>query len=81
MSVTTTTTIETTIFKALEQLEAEPESITREAGFEQLDIDSLDLAELAQIIDEEYGVKIKGADMESLKTVGDVIDYVAARAA
>jgi acyl carrier protein len=81
MSVTTTTTIETTIFKALEQLEAEPESITREAGFEQLDIDSLDLAELAQIIDEEYGVKIKGADMESLKTVGDVIDYVTARAA
>jgi acyl carrier protein len=80
MSVTTTT-IETTIFKALEQLEAEPESITREAGFEQLDIDSLDLAELAQIIDEEYAVKIKGADMESLKTVGDVIDYVAARAA
>jgi acyl carrier protein len=80
MSVTTTT-IETTIFKALEQLDAEPESITREAGFEQLDIDSLDLAELAQIIDEEYGVKIKGADMESLKTVGDVIDYVAARAA
>jgi acyl carrier protein len=80
MSVTTTT-IETTIFKALEQLEAEPDSISREAGFEQLDIDSLDLAELAQIIDEEYGVKIKGADMESLKTVGDVIDYVAARAA
>jgi acyl carrier protein len=80
MSVTTTT-IETTIFKALEQLEAEPDSISREAGFEQLDIDSLDLAELAQIIDEEYAVKIKGADMESLKTVGDVIDYVAARAA
>ncbi len=80
MSVTTTT-IETTIFKALEQLEAEPDSISREAGFEQLDIDSLDLAELAQIVDEEYGVKIKGADMEALKTVGDVIDYVAARAA
>jgi acyl carrier protein len=77
----TTTTIETTIFKALEQLDAEPDSISREARFEQLDIDSLDLAELAQIIDDEYGVKIKGADMESLKTVGDVIDYVAARAA
>jgi acyl carrier protein len=77
----TTTTIETTIFKALEQLDAEPDSSSREARFEQLDIDSLDLAELAQIIDDEYGVKIKGADMESLKTVGDVIDYVAARAA
>lgn len=77
----TMTTIETTIAKALEQLDAEPDSISREARFEQLDIDSLDLAELAQIIDDEYGVKIKGADMESLKTVGDVIDYVAARAA
>jgi acyl carrier protein len=80
MSVTTTT-IEATIFTALEQLDADPESISREAGFEQLDIDSLDLAELAQIIDEEYDVKITGADMESLKTVGDVIDFVAARAA
>ena len=80
MSVTTTT-IEATIFAALEQLDADPESISREAGFEQLDIDSLDLAELAQIIDEEYDVKITGADMELLKTVGDVIDFVAARAA
>jgi acyl carrier protein len=80
MSVTTTT-IEATIFAALEQLDADPESISREAGFEQLDIDSLDLAELAQIIDEEYDVKIAGADMELLKTVGDVIDFVAARAA
>jgi acyl carrier protein len=80
MSVTTTT-IETTIFNALEQLDAEPESISREAVFEQLDIDSLDLAELAQIIDEEYGVKINGSDMEALETVGDVIDFVAARVA
>ncbi len=80
MSVTTTT-IEATIFAALEQLDADPESISREAGFEQLDIDSLDLAELAQIIDEEYDVKITGADMELLTTVGDVVDFVAARAA
>jgi acyl carrier protein len=80
MSVTTTT-IEARIFKALEELDADPESISREAGFEELDIDSLDLAELSQIIDDEYGVKIKGSDMESLKTVGDVIDFVAAEAA
>ena len=80
MSVTTST-IEATIFKALEQLDADPEVISREAGFEELDIDSLDLAELAQIIDDEYGVKIGSADMGSLHTVGDVIDFVAARAA
>lgn len=80
MSVTTTT-IETMIFNALEELDADAESISREAGFEELGIDSLDLAELAQLIDDEYGVKITGADMGSLKTVGDVIDFVAARAA
>jgi acyl carrier protein len=80
MSVTTTT-IEATIFKALEQLEADPDSISRTAGFEDLDIDSLDLAELQQIIDEEFGVTIKSADMQALTTVGDVIDFVAARVA
>jgi acyl carrier protein len=80
MSVTTTT-IEATIFKALEHLEADPDSISRTAGFEDLDIDSLDLAELQQIIDEEFGVTIKGADMQALTTVGDVIDFVAARVA
>lgn len=80
MSVSSTT-IETTIFKALEELDADPESVSREATFEQLDIDSLDLAELAQLIDDEYGVKIKGSDMPSLKSVGDVIDFVAAQAA
>jgi acyl carrier protein len=81
MSVTDTTTIEARIFKALEELDAEPESISRDARFEELDIDSLDLAELAQVVDDEYGVKIKGTDMGSLKTVGDVIDFVAAQAA
>ncbi len=80
MSVTSTT-IETRIFKALEELDADPESISRTATFEELDIDSLDLAELAQLIDDEYGVTIKSADMTSLKTVGDVIDFVAAQAA
>jgi len=80
MSVTTTR-IEATIFKALEQLEADPQSISRTAGFEDLDIDSLDLAELQQIIEEEFGVKIKSAELQTLKTVGDVIDFVAARVA
>jgi acyl carrier protein len=80
MSVTTTS-VETRIFKALEELDADPTEISREATFEALDIDSLDLAELAQLVDDEYGVTIKSSDMGSLKTVGDVIDFVAAHAA
>ena len=57
-----------------------PSQITREATFEELDIDSLDLVELAQIVEDEYGVVLKGEDMKELKTVGDAIDLIAERA-
>ncbi len=80
MSVTSTT-IEARVFSALEELDVDPEKISRDAGFEELDVDSLDLAELASIVDDEYGVKIRSEDMKSLKTVGDVIDLVASRTA
>jgi acyl carrier protein len=77
----TTTEIETTVFEALETFGAEPSAINRDAGFEELDVDSLDLAELAQIVDDKFGVTIAGDDMKKIKTVGDVLDLIAARAA
>ncbi len=55
------------------------DQITREAAFEVLDIDSLDLAELSQIVEEEFGVTFNSSDVEQLKTVGDALDYIAAR--
>jgi acyl carrier protein len=76
----TTTEIETTVFESLETFGADPELINRDAGFEELDVDSLDLAELAQIVDDKYGVQISTGDMKGIKTVGDVIDLIAARA-
>jgi acyl carrier protein len=76
-----TTTIESVVFSALEEFGAEKEAITRDATFEVLDVDSLDLAELSQIVEDEFGVNIKSSDVESLKTVGDVLDLIAARSA
>jgi acyl carrier protein len=76
----TTTEIESTVFESLETFGADPELINREANFEELDVDSLDLAELAQIVDDKYGVQISTGDMKGIKTVGDVIDLIAARA-
>ena len=72
----TTSEIETTVFQALETFGADPEAITREADFESLDVDSLDLAELAQIVEDEYGVQLKGEDMEGIKTVRQAVDLV-----
>ncbi len=56
------------------------DQITRETTFEELDIDSLDLVELAQIVEDEYGMVLKGEDMKELKTVGDAIDLIVSRA-
>ena len=55
-------------------------SISRASTWEELDIDSLDLVELAQIVEDEYNVVLSGDDMKTLKTVGAVIDLVAGRA-
>jgi acyl carrier protein len=35
--------------------------------------------ELAQISEDEWGVQIKGEDMEGIKTVGQAVDLVAGR--
>jgi len=72
--------VETTVRDALTQFGPEPEDITLDATFEQLDVDSLDLAELSQIVEDEYGVKLKGEDVGKIKTVGDAVDLVVSRA-
>jgi acyl carrier protein len=82
MSSTTITrnAVQTRVFAALEEFGAEPADIELDATFEALDVDSLDLVELSQIVHEEYGVEIKGEDMPKLKTVGDAVDLIAERA-
>ena len=78
-STTDTAAIQQVVFESLETFGAEPTEIALDATFESLDIDSLDVAELAQIVEEKFGVEIKSSDAEQIKTVGDVVDLVAAR--
>ena len=72
--------VEITVRDALVQFGPEPDDIKLEATFEELDVDSLDLAELSQIIEDEFGVQLKGDDVGKIKTVGDAIDLVVSRA-
>jgi acyl carrier protein len=74
----TTQSVEQVIFDGLAEVGAEGE-ITRDSTFEELDVDSLDLVEVAQIVEEEFGVELQGEDVKDLRTVGDVIDLVVAR--
>jgi acyl carrier protein len=80
-STATAEQVEQTIKEALPQFGVDESAITREATFEELDVDSLDLAELSQIIEDEYGVQLKGEDVAKIKTVGDAVDLVVSRSA
>ena len=72
--------IQEKVTEALVELGADREAIKPEAEFEALELDSLDLVELAQIVEEEWGVEITAKDMETLKTVGQALDLVEQRA-
>ena len=72
--------IQEKITEALVELGAERDAIKPEAEFEALELDSLDLVELAQIVEEEWGVEISAKDMETMRTVGQALDLVEARA-
>lgn len=72
--------VEKTIYDGLVELGTERDDLSREATLESLDVDSLDLVELAQIVEDEYGVELKGDDVKDVKTVGEVIDLVVAKA-
>jgi len=70
--------VQKVIFEGLEEIGAEGE-ISRDATFEDLDVDSLDLVELAQIVEDEFGVELDGDSVKDVVTVGDVIDLVVKR--
>ena len=68
--------VDARIVEALASFGPDIEQVTRDATFEELDIDSLDLVELAQIVEDDYGVQLKGEDMEGVKTVRQAVDLV-----
>jgi acyl carrier protein len=77
----TSANVEKTIYDGLVELGSERDKLSREASLEDLDVDSLDLVELAQIVEDEFGVELRGDDVKDVKTVGEVIDLVVAKAA
>ena len=72
--------VQEVLFKELEPMVNDTSAISREATFEALDVDSLDLVELSQVIEDEFGILLEGEDVKDLKTVGEAIDLVVARA-
>jgi acyl carrier protein len=67
------------VVSALVEFGEEPENVKPDSRFEDLDIDSLDLVELSQVIEDEYEIEITDADMDKIETVQDVVELITAR--
>ena len=60
-----------------EQMGVEADGITEKTSFvNDLSADSLDLFELVMGLEDEFGIEIPSEDLERIKTVGDVIQYL-----
>ena len=64
-----------------EQFAKEPEEINMDTAFEgDLGADSVDLVELVMAMEEEFEVgEIQEEELGGLKTVGDAVNYIAAK--
>ena len=63
-------------------LNCDPEKVTMEASLtEDLQADSLDAVELNMAFEDKFGITIADGDLGTLKTVGDIFNYLVARAA
>ena len=71
--------IENTVIENLVQFGADADVVSRDATLEDIDVDSLDLVELTQVVEETYDIDLDGADFKKIKTVGDVVDLVVER--
>ena len=60
-----------------DQLDADAETMTADTKIaEDLGADSLDVVELLMSIEDEYDVEIPDEEIENLKTIGDVVEYI-----
>lgn len=63
----------------VDQLSVEEDDVSADASFfDDLGADSLDIVELVMALEDSFGISIPDEDAESIKTVGDAVDYIAA---
>lgn len=60
----------------VDQLGVDDDAVTADVAIEELGADSLDLVETIMTVEEEFGVKFEDEDIEGLKTIGDILEYI-----
>ena len=59
-----------------EQLSVEPETITMNTRFDELNADSLDVVEVIMTLENEFDIQIPDEEAEKIKNIGAVVDYI-----
>ncbi|MPM60993.1 Acyl carrier protein [bioreactor metagenome] len=60
-----------------DQLSMEVEEVKIESTFtEDLGVDSLEIFEIVMSLEEEFNIEIPNEDIENIKTIGDIVNYV-----
>ncbi|MCP9956114.1 MULTISPECIES: acyl carrier protein [Streptomyces] len=72
--------IEKFVHDALVELGVDEADIVPDAALDDLEIDSLDMVELAQTIKRDLGIPVKPKDFDGLDTVGQVFELCRERA-
>lgn len=61
----------------VEELDLDAEEVTLESNIkEDLGADSLDMVDLIMSIEDEFEIKVAESDAASIKTVGDIVNYI-----
>ena len=59
-----------------EHLDVNEDSVTLKTTFEDLDADSLDVVEMVMALEEEFDLEISDEEVEKIKSVGDIVNYI-----
>ena len=64
----------------VERLGVDNSSLVPEANLlDDLGADSLDVVELVMALEEEFNIEVPDEDVEGIRTIGDIVQYVGAR--
>lgn len=76
MAELTRETLEARIERALAAFDVDTTKLAPDAVLEDLDIDSLDIVELSQILHDDYDLDIKPQDFQGVETYGEALATV-----
>jgi len=60
----------------VEQLGVDEEEVSPSKSFRDLNADSLDVVELVMAIEEEFDLEISDEEVENIRTVEEVVNYI-----